>query len=144
MRINEDFLLDILMENDVLNDESKQQVVDLCQKNSITVGQATEQCGIMSADDVLMLLAAEFDLETIKIDQCNISEEVISLVPADIAKRYSIIPISREDDQLIIAMANPADVQVFDALSHLLNMDVQGVISPVEDIYEAYLFHYGS
>ena len=47
-------------------------------------------------------------------------------------------------NSLTIAMANLADVQVFDALSHLLNMDVQGVTSPQEDIYEAYLLHYGS
>ena len=39
-------------------------------------------------------------------------------------------------------MVDPTDVQVFDALSHLLECDLQGVISTPEDILEAFHKYY--
>ena len=142
MNINEDFLLELLMENGVLDQESAQKVVDVANDNNVSVARAVEAMEIMSVDDVYMLLAAEYDLETVKLSEYKIPREIIRLVPKDIATRYRIVPIERDENSLTIAMSDPTDVQVFDALSHLLECDVQGVISTPEDIEAAYKKYY--
>ena len=142
MNINEDFLLELLMENGVLDQESAQQVVNVANEHDVSVARAVEALEIMSADDVYMLLAAEYDLETVKLSEYKIPRDIIKLVPKDIADRYNIIPIEKDENSLTIAMVDPTDVQVFDALSHLLECDVQGVISTPEDISAAYKKYY--
>ena len=142
MQINEEFLLDVLVENGVLNDASLQQVRELCEAKEVSVARATEMLEIMSADDVLVLLAAEYDLETVKLSQFKIARQVIQSVPKDIAFKYNIVPIELEDNSVTIAMVDPTDVQVFDALSHLLERDVQGVIASTEDVAEALQKYY--
>lgn len=142
MNINEDFLLELLIENGVLDQESAQTVVNFTNEHDVSLARAVESLDIMSAEDVYMLLAAEYDLETVKLAQYKIPREIIQQVPKDIATRYNIIPIERDENSLTIAMSNPTDVQVFDALSHLLKCDVQGVISTPEDIAEAYKKYY--
>jgi type IV pilus assembly protein PilB len=142
MHVNEDFLLDILMENGVLNQETYEAVVAASHEHQLSVPNTVEQLGIMSANDVLVLLAAEYDLETVRLANYKIPKELIKLVPRDIAIRYNIVPIDNTDESLTIAMADPTDVQVFDALSHLLEIDVQGVITSVDDIEMALKKYY--
>ena len=129
MQINEDFLLDILMENGVLNQESYETVLAASVEHNISVADVCEQMGIMSAPDVLMLLAAEYDLETVNLANYKVPRDLIKLVPKDVALRYNVIPIDSDENTITVAMADPTDIQVFDALSHLLDKDVQGVIA---------------
>jgi type IV pilus assembly protein PilB len=142
MRINEEFLLELLVENGVLDAESLQKVQELIENQDISVGRAVEELSIMSAEDVLILLAAEYDLETVKLSHYKISKKIIKLVSKEIAVKYSIIPIEADETSLTIAMADPTDIQVFDALSHLLDTDVQGVIASVDDIATALQKYY--
>lgn len=142
MQVNEDFLLELLIENGVLDSESAGQVIDVANEHGISVARAVEALEIMSADDVYMLLAAEYDLETVKLSEYKVPKDIIKMVPKDIAERYNIIPIEKGEHSLTIAMVDPTDVQVFDALSHLLECDVQGVISTPEDIAQALTKYY--
>ena len=142
MRINEEFLLELLVENGVLDAESLQKVQELTENQDASVGRAVEELSIMSAEDVLILLAAEYDLEVVKLSHYKISKKIIKLVSKEIAVKYSIIPIEADDTSLTIAMADPTDIQVFDALSHLLDTDVQGVIASVDDIATALQKYY--
>jgi len=134
MKVNEDFILELLMENGVLDQESAQQVVDVANENGVSVASATEALEIMSVEDVYMLLAAEYDLETVKLTEFKIPRELIKLVPKDIAVRYHVVPVEQSEGSITVAMSDPTDVQMFDALSHLLECDVQGVISTPEEI----------
>lgn len=142
MQVNEDFLLELLIENGVLDSESAGQVIDVANEHGISVARAVEALEIMSADDVYMLLAAEYDLETVKLSEYKVPKDIIKMVPKEIAERYNIIPIEKGEHSLTIAMVDPTDVQVFDALSHLLECDVQGVISTPEDIAQALTKYY--
>ena len=142
MQVNEDFLLELLIENGVLDAESAGRVIDVANEHGISVAKAVEALEIMSVEDVYMLLAAEYDLETVKLSEYKVPRDIIKLVPKDIAERYNIIPIEKGEHSLTIAMIDPTDVQVFDALSHLLECDVQGVISTPEDISQALIKYY--
>ncbi|MCM8538158.1 MAG: Flp pilus assembly complex ATPase component TadA [Lentisphaeraceae bacterium] len=137
MHVNEDFLLDLLMENGVLNQESYEEVLATSHEHGLSVGATCEKLEIMSAADVLVLLAAEYDLESVNLAHYKIPKELVKLVPNDVAHRYQIVPIGSDEESLTIAMADPTDVQVFDALSHLLEKDVQGVVATSDDISEA-------
>lgn len=137
MKVNEDFILELLMENGVLDEQTAQQVVNTVNEYGISVARATEALEIMSVEDVYMLLAAEYDLETVKLSEFKIPRNLIKLVPKDIALRYNVVPVEQEEGSITVAMSDPTDVQMFDALSHLLECDVQGVISTPEEIAAA-------
>ena len=137
MHVNEDFLLDLLMENGVLTQESYEEVLATSHEHGLSVAATCEKLEIMSAADVLVLLAAEYDLESVNLAHYKIPKELVKLVPNDVAHRYQIVPIGANDESLTIAMADPTDIQVFDALSHLLEKDVQGVVASADDIKEA-------
>lgn len=142
MRINEDYLLEVLTRNGVLDSDSMQHVINISREYGVSIAQATEQAKIMSADDVMMMLAAEYGLETVKLDQFKITRSVIQHVPCDIAERYNIVPLCIEDEKLTIAIADPADIQLFDTLSHLLKLDIEGVIASIDDIKTAFNTYY--
>jgi type II secretion system protein E len=70
--------------------------------------------------------------------------EALDRVDAQLAVRYAILPLRIDDDgRLMVAMENPADLDVLDELSLALQCDVVGEQVPKETIVEAIREYYG-
>ncbi|MDP2695669.1 MAG: GspE/PulE family protein [bacterium] len=51
-----------------------------------------------------------------KIDLNKITDKLLSLIPADAAKNYRIIPLEQREDMLVVGAVNPEDIKVREAL----------------------------
>ncbi|MDI7253005.1 MAG: ATPase, T2SS/T4P/T4SS family, partial [Actinomycetota bacterium] len=60
-----------------------------------------------------------------------------SLVDAEMARRYTLIPIGFEGDKLLVAMADPTNVFALDDVRIMTGMDVEPVVATKEDIIAA-------
>src|SRR5690625_705575 len=65
--------------------------------------------GYITEQQLIEVLEFQLGIPHINIYQYPIEQEIIHLVPKDIAKRYQVMPIRTEDNQLLIAMADPMD-----------------------------------
>ena len=67
--------------------------------------------------------------------------EVVKLVPAQIARKYEVLPIKRAGNQLTLAMADPTNVFAVDDVGFMTNLQVvasQGAIrKAIDRLYEA-------
>jgi hypothetical protein len=67
----------------------------------------------------------------------GIAREVIDSVPADLARRYAVIPIDRRGLKLRLAMSDPTDIKEIAELSFKLGAIIEPMVSPEMRIYEA-------
>jgi len=51
----------------------------------------------------------------------KIEDDVIAIVPRDIAKKYRVIPVFKTEGKVAVAIADPSDLNTIDSLTHLLN-----------------------
>ncbi|OGZ62831.1 MAG: hypothetical protein A3H51_01420 [Candidatus Spechtbacteria bacterium RIFCSPLOWO2_02_FULL_38_8] len=49
-----------------------------------------------------------------------VNKDILSVIPQEIAQQYRIVPIAKEDDQLVVGMVNPTDIKAQQALRFLL------------------------
>ena len=68
--------------------------------------------------------------------------EALQLVPEELARKYSLIPIAVEDDNLRVAMANPSDILAIEALAARTKKRIEPVPASVADVLEAIDFNY--
>jgi len=68
--------------------------------------------------------------------------EALNLIPEKLARKYSAVPLSVNDNTLRVAMANPDDILVIQALAAKTKMRIEAVLATTTDIQEAIDFNY--
>src|ERR1700685_4005142 len=94
--------------------------------------------------DVAQAKAAHFGYEFINLSDIRLTDDVISSVPRHVAKRYRAVPVARHDHTVVIALADPSDLDVIDALQRMVNADVELRVAVDEDIDAALNKYYGA
>ena len=78
----------------------------------------------------------------VDLDAMEISPEIIRLVSPELARRLSIVPVSRTDDTLTVAPKDPLDFDALDTLRYVLKMNVEGIWATPESVAKALARHY--
>ena len=73
-----------------------------------------------------------------------IEHEAVEKVPADFAEEHRVLPLSLRGKTLVLAMANPLDLDAIDAVSRLTGHYVEVVHASESELREALLQHYGA
>jgi general secretion pathway protein E/type IV pilus assembly protein PilB len=95
----------------------------------------------LSKIDILKALANQFGMETVNLTGVAIDTDVVEAMPAKVARRYKVVPLSRDEGTLRVALSDPFDVETLDSLRYILKTNVEGVVALPEDI-EIALDHY--
>ena len=94
--------------------------------------------------DVAQAKAAHFGYEFINLSDIRLTDDVISAVPRHVAKRYRAVPVAKHDHTVVIALADPSDLDVIDALQRMVNAEVELRVAVDEDIDAALNKYYGA
>jgi cysteinyl-tRNA synthetase len=92
---------------------------------------------------MLHVNAAQFGAEVVHLTGLKIEDDVISILPRDMAKKYRVIPIFKADGKVAVAIANPSDLNTIDSLTHLLNAEIELRVASERDIEAALDKYYG-
>jgi len=135
---------ELLLEKGLIDERNLEQALEEQKLTGKLLGRILVEMGLATEDDILQALGARSGFPVVKLKELKIPKEAIDKVPASIAKVYSILPISVEDNQLTIAIADPMNVAAFDDLRFTIGMNIKGVIASDEEIKEEIQRYYGS
>jgi general secretion pathway protein E/type IV pilus assembly protein PilB len=99
--------------------------------------------GILTPAVVAQAKAAHFGAEYVPLGELRIPDDVLALVRRDVAKRFNVVPVRKEEHGLVVAMADPSDLDTLDGLQHTLNMEIIPAVATPEDIEAAIAKLYG-
>ncbi|MHB1456043.1 MAG: GspE/PulE family protein [Armatimonadota bacterium] len=98
--------------------------------------------GLISENDKACCLGKQWGVEFVDLSEYAFDQDVIKLVPQELARRHSIIPLKIENNKIILAMRNPLDVYAIDEIRLITGMDVEPAIAIQESIQKAIGDHY--
>jgi len=144
---NDDYILEILESVGLISRDQAVKARDAAVKEDKTVVDILASQYVVSKLDVLKALANQFGMDTISLTGLEIPQEVLDLVPGEVARRYKLVPVFKNDSTLTVALSDPLDVETLDGLRYILKCNVEGVVAPAEEIETArnhYYAHSGS
>lgn len=99
-----------------------------------------------SEDDLLAVLAQQVGMELVKISDYEIRDDVLAMVPPDLARQYKMFPVDYDDETrvLTVAISDPLNVRTLDDMRMWLDREIQGVIASEEDIQSSIEEFYGT
>jgi len=107
------------------------------------IGEILLRMGAIARSHITEGLADQLGVPIIKISDREIPERIRSQVPGNVATMYRVIPIEEKGDVLVIASADPTDVDKVDGVQRLLERNVEMVIASPEEIAAALNKYYG-
>ena len=143
MTSNDDYILEILENMGLITREQAIAARNIASEEDEGVVNILAREGVVSKSDMLKALAAQFGMETISLQGLDITREVLDMVPGDVAQRYKVVPVFKNDNVLTVALGDPLDVDTLDGLRYVLKCNVEGVVAPPEEIEKAIANYYG-
>lgn len=142
MDYNQSYILEILNDLEVIDHESEDLIRNTALTEGCTIPQAIEKLEILSEQDLLYIIASEYGMETISLTDYAIPEDALAMLCKKEAVKFHTVPVFLEEGHLKIAISNPSDNSVIDAVSHNLGIDVTAVVANYEDIEQSIHRHY--
>jgi type IV pilus assembly protein PilB len=108
------------------------------------IGQILIDLGYIEELDLQFALAAQVGMEPVNLDAMDVNDEVIKLVPNQMANTYRIIPVDFDEaaNALGVAMASPDNFQATDDLRKLLGYGIKPRITSEDQITAALARYY--
>ncbi|MCP5517404.1 MAG: Flp pilus assembly complex ATPase component TadA [Verrucomicrobiales bacterium] len=143
MAARDDYLIDGLLEMGYVTEEQLQPIRAEADSTGEGVVDTLVAQGVLSPAIVGQAKAAHFGAEFVDFDDVQLTDEVLALIPRHIAKRFNVVPVRQEDEAIVVAMADPSDLDTLDGLGAALNAQVTPAVATEEAIEAAIARCYG-
>ncbi|GAB4319479.1 MAG: type IV-A pilus assembly ATPase PilB [Candidatus Zixiibacteriota bacterium] len=85
---------------------------------------------IADEDELTHFIGRQLNIGALRLSDVELNPEVVQLIPQDIARRFNVIAISKLNKTLVVAISDPHNIYVLDALKFITGCTIQPVISP--------------
>jgi type IV pilus assembly protein PilB len=108
------------------------------------LGETLIKLGFVSEEDITECLSQQFGVPSINLAHFEIDAGVIKLIPADVARKYNILPVNKTGATITIAMADPTNVFAMDDIKFMTGYNVEPVVASELGIKSAIDNYYGT
>ena len=138
MTSNDEYVIQILVERGFLTQDQVDAAAKSMKAENETTLDVLVSGGTIGEDEVLGTVADQFGLKYCHVNADAINPEVVKTIPADIAKKYGVVPVVADDDSITVALSDPMGYDAVDSLRYVLHgLDVQAVIAPRAEVNAA-------
>ncbi len=92
----------------------------------------------ITEDSLVSFLSKQYAMPAITVAQVDPDPDVLKLVPEQIAKKHSVLPIKRIGNTLTLAMADPTNVFALDDVGFMTGLQIQPVVASEAAIRKAF------
>src|SRR2546428_550569 len=108
------------------------------------LGETLIKLGFVSEEEITECLSQQFGVPSINLAHFEIDQSVIKLIPADVARKYNILPVNKTGATITIAMADPTNVFAMDDIKFMACHDFEPVVASELGIKASIDNYYGT
>ncbi|MDR0905909.1 MAG: Flp pilus assembly complex ATPase component TadA [Oscillospiraceae bacterium] len=138
---------DILVVQGLITEEQLQRCLDEQKKTHERLGRCLVSGGVITDKEIARALHVQLGVPLVELRGMRIPEEVVNLVSGAILRRHSVIPLGYDPEDssaLLLAMADPLDINAQDDISIITNLRVEPRIATESEIQAMLDRYFGS
>src|SRR5690606_2034121 len=122
----------------VVTQEQLQNALKLQLDKGGSLGDCLVTTGaIATVDDIVWQLAAQINTQVVNPSEIEVPQDAASLIPEEMATKYGVMPVQKEDRLIHIVLADPKNVFVVDAIKFLTGCNVRVWMAPESQLRKA-------
>ena len=98
------------------------------------LGAQITELGYLDENELTDFVAKQYGVPSINLDEFEIDQAVIQLIPEEVAVKHTVIPVNRAGSTLILATSDPSNIFALDDIKFLTGYSIQAVVASEEAI----------
>jgi type IV pilus assembly protein PilB len=135
---------DILVKTGKVTQQQLQEALSQQREKGGRLGSILVNLDYLTEEDLVESLSQHFGVPAIDLDGMEIDDAVIKIIPADIARKYTILPVSKAGATVTLAMIDPTNVFAMDDVKFMTGYRVEPVVASETAIRLSIDRYYGS
>ncbi len=135
---------EILVERNTLTPDQLREAIERQQRSRKRLGELLMELGFADADSVLEGLSAQLGVPPTRVNSFTVTPEAMSCLSERIARKYTAVPMLKTGSTLVVATANPRDLQALDDLRFAAGCEIQTMIALESELQQALEAFYGN
>jgi type IV pilus assembly protein PilB len=137
-------IADVLIEDGLLLPNQLEEAVAIQKKEGGRLLKILTDKQFVTDQDMAFSMGRCLNVAPVNLSRLRIPEEVMGLIPREMAKANKIVPIARLNGKLFLAMADPTNVLAVDDVKRRVQVDVVPMIATEKGVAEALSGVHGS
>jgi len=129
-------IADALVEDGLLGANQVEELLEQQKKQGARLVKLIIEKAYVSEQDLAVCMGRVLNVTPVNISRVAILPEILELVPHDLAHNYKVIPISRLENKLFLAMADPLNVLALDDVKRITKLEITPLIASEKAIME--------
>jgi len=115
---------DLLVKNGVITEDQLMGALATQKKTGNKLGNTLIELGLVTSKQFYEFLATQMNLEFIDLKHYNYKPDVVRILPETAARRFRAVVLSKEENRLLVGVADPTDLYAYDELSKILKLPI--------------------
>ncbi|MBF0501918.1 MAG: type II/IV secretion system protein [Candidatus Riflebacteria bacterium] len=134
---------DILVDSGLIDSQQLETAIAKQKETGKRLGSVLVELGFAADTDIVTCLASQLEICSIPDEMLEVPQEIRQLIPEDIIRRHTLLPVKLDGKTLTLAMADPFDTFIVEEIRFQTNLDVQEAIATESGIQTAIKTTYG-
>ena len=141
---NSGTLGEVLLRSQLVTEKELEQAEESSKEHGAGLAGELTRLGIVQETQLVEFLSRQYGVPSVDLEEVEVPEEIIDLIPREVAERHSVIPIDRHGSTLVVAMSDPSNIYAMDDIKFLTGFNVEVVVTSEASLKTALERYYES
>jgi len=143
-RVTRKSLGEMLIEENLITAEQLDKALELQRKQRGKLSEVLVKQGLVKAEELAVVLSVQLNVPLIDLKRHQVQPDALRLIPEDMARKHTLIPLDVVGDSLIVVMADPEDIHTIEDIKAQSRMRLEVALGIPADIEQAINLSYRS
>ena len=129
-------IADALVEDGLMSILQVEELLELQKKEGTRLLKLILEKGHVSEMDMVVSMGRVLAVSPVNLSRIAIPQDIASLVPREVATNHKVLPVSRLDNRMFLAMADPLNVLALDDIRRITKLEVMPLIASEKAILD--------
>jgi type IV pilus assembly protein PilB len=129
-------IADALVEDGLLTPQQVETLLEEQKKGGTRLVKLIIEKSYISEQDLTVSMGRVLNVPSINLARLTVPAEISDLLPRDAAHNYKVVPVSRLENKLFLAMADPLNVLALDDVKRLTRLEIAPLIASEKAILD--------
>src|SRR5579864_7029210 len=129
-------IADALVEDGLLSAKQVEELLEQQKREGTRLLKLLLEKSYVSEQDMAISMGRVLNVPPVNLQRISIPLEVADVLPREVANNYKVIPVSRLENKLFLAMADPLNVLAIDDVRRITKLEVAPLIASEKSILD--------
>lgn len=136
---------ELLVEAGVISEHQlREALLEQAHSAGTRLGEILQAHGLITEEEIDLALCQRFGVPFVKLRSFDIDPAAVRVLPANLARKYMVMPLLLDGDRLIVAVSDPTDADLINTLRFVTGKVLEIAVAIPDEIAYAISTHYGS